>query len=393
MGFFRRFWPFLRVPRVPLPFIPVQFRGMVLVFRDEDVREVLAHDRDFPVPWDRRMVEVTGNKNFVLGMEDGPEYRCNYEQLAKAFEREDVAKYVVPMAAEASADILRGKTSIDAVRDLIWSVPSRLCEDYYGIETPDKLLLAEWTVAMSSYLFGSPSHIEPSGKGLALTAADCFRNLIRSAIENTRQGHGRGVVLPRLIAMQRSNPQLTDDVLEAHLFGMVTGFIPTDLLAGGNMLNTLLSRDDFMAKARKAALADDDDLLWRCLQETLRFRHFNPGPFRMCGPGGYTLAAGSRREKYLAPGTPVLASTQSAMFDPGQVARPRCFDPDRAAEDYMVFGYGQHWCLGAYIAIAQITQTFKALLLKPGLRRAPGDAGKLRTITVYPAHLTVEFDP
>ena len=59
----------------------------------------------------------------------------------------------------------------------------------------------------------------------------------------------------------------------------------------------------------------------------------------------------------------------------------------------MVFGYGQHWCLGAYIAIAQITQTFKALLLKPGLRRAPGDAGKLRTITVYPAHLTVEFDP
>jgi cytochrome P450 len=59
----------------------------------------------------------------------------------------------------------------------------------------------------------------------------------------------------------------------------------------------------------------------------------------------------------------------------------------------MVFGYGQHWCLGAYIAIAQVTQTFKALLQRRNLQRAPGDGGKLRTIAVYPAHLTVEFDP
>jgi cytochrome P450 len=383
MGFFRRFWPIIRVP----------FLGLVIVFRDEHVREVLAHNREFPVPWGRRMVEVTGKKNFVLGMRDGPEYRRNYQQLAKAFRREDVARYVVPQAAKASTDILRGKRHIDAVRDLIWSVPSQLCEDYYGIEIPDKLRLAEWTVAMSSYLFGSPSeNISTSGKDLALTAADCFRNLIRGAIQNTRQGHPRGVVLPRLIKMQESDPQLTDDVLEAHLFGMVTGFIPTDLLAGGNMLDTLLRKGDFMAEARAAVLNDDDDRLWCCLQETLRFRHFNLGPFRICGPGGYTLAAGTRRARHLAPGTPVLASTQSAMFDSRQVARPTCFDPKRAAEDYLIFGYGEHWCLGAFIAIAQITQTFKALLRKPGLRRAPGRAGNLQTITIYPAHLTVEFD-
>jgi cytochrome P450 len=386
MGFLRRFCPICRVW-----FLPAPFRGLVFVSRDEDVREVLAHDREFPVPWGGRMVEVTGNKNFVLGMEDGPEYRRNYQQLAKAFEREDVAKYVVPLAKQASEDALRDTKRIDAVRDLIWRVPSELCESYYGIEIPDKLRFAEWTVAMSSYLFGSPIYSNPTGKDLALAAADCFRNLIRSAIRNTRQGHQRGVVLPRLIAMQRSDPDLTDEVLEAHLFGMVTGFIPTDLLAGGNMLNTLLSRDDFMAKAREAVSANDDDLLWRCLQETLRFRHINLGPFRICGPGGYTLAAGTRRERHLDPGTPVLASTQSAMFDPRQVARPGCFDPDRAAEDYMVFGYGQHWCLGAYIAIAQVTQTFKALLQKGNFRRAPGNDGKLQMWGVYPAHLTVEF--
>jgi cytochrome P450 len=384
MGLFRRLRPILRIP----------FVGVVVVFRDEDVREVLAHDQEFPVPWSGRMERLSRDKNFVLGMEDGPEYRSNCKQLAKAFRREDVATYVVPQAARASADILRGKRSIDAVRNLIWHVPSQLCEDYYGIEIPDKPRFAECTVAMSSYLFGScTDKIDTPGRDPALTAADCFRSVIRSAIERARAGHRRGVVLPRLIEMQASDRELTDGVLEAHLFGMVTGFIPTNVLAGGYMLATLLRREDFMAQARAAALADDDDLLWRCLQETLRFRNINLGCFRICGPpGGYMLAAGTRRAKHIAKGTSLLASVQSAMFDSRHIARPRQFDPTRAAEDYLVFGYGQHWCLGAFIATAQITQTFKALLRMPGLRRAPDNAGRLRTITVFPAHLWVEFD-
>lgn len=384
MQLFRRFWPILRVP----------FVGLVIVFRDEDVREVLAHDREFPVPWRGRMLQLSRGKNFMLGMENGPEYRRNYGQLARAFRREDVATYVVPQTAKACAEILSGKRQIDAVRDLIWHVPSQLCEDYYGIEIPDKQRFAEWTVVMSRYLFGSWSDkVDTRSMDLAMTAADCFRTVIRSAIEKARLGHARGVVLPRLIAMQKSDRELTNDVLEAHLFGMVTGFIPTNVLAGGYMLSTLLGRDDFMAQARAAALDENDDLLWRCLQEALRFRNINLGPFRICGPpGGYTLAAGTSRAKHIAKGTGLLASAQSAMFDDRRIATPRKFDPKRGAEDYLVFGYGQHFCLGALIAIAQITHTLKALLQKPGLRRAPGNAGRLQMISVFPAHLSVAFD-
>jgi cytochrome P450 len=383
MGFFRRFWPILRIP----------FAHLVIVFRDEDVREVLTHDQEFPVPWGGKMIELSGKKNFVLGMKEGTEYRRNYEQLAKAFRREDVSQYVVPLAAKAAADILRGKLRIDAMRDLLWAVPAQLCEDYYGIEIPDKVLFAEWTIAMSSYLFGSASDkVATSGQPLALAAADCFLRLIRGAIEKARQGHSPGIVLPRLIEMQKSDPELKDDVLEAHLLGMVTGFVPTNLLASGNMLWTLLRRKDFMQAAQTAAVAGDDDLLWRCLREALRFKNFSLGPFRMCGPGGYKLTAGRRRPKSLKAGIGILASTQSAMFDSRRVTKPKQFDSQRAAEDYLEFGYGQHWCIGAFIAAAQITQTLKPLLQKQGLRRAQGAAGKLQTITVFPAHLTVEFD-
>ncbi len=120
-----------------------------------------------------------------------------------------------------------------------------------------------------------------------------------------------------------------------------------------------------MKAAQNAARADDDDRLWRCLRETMRFRNFNLGPFRMCGPGGYTLAAGTSRATHFAAGTGILASTQSAMFDRRRIAKPRHFDPKRAAEDYLMFGLRPALVSGASIAAAQITQTFKALLRKP----------------------------
>jgi cytochrome P450 len=382
----------------------VSLFGCVIVLRDEDVRDVLLHDREFPVPWDERMVNLTGAENFVLGMKADAEYFRNYAQLAQAFKRDDIG-LVADQARRATQTILQtrarvdpatGKARIDAVRELMWGVPAQLCEDYYGITIADKFHFAAWSVAMSWYLFGScKNDLVPTPLiwNLAHMAADCFRDTIRIAMGNARQGRSPGPVLPRMIEMQARDPTLTNEVIEADLFGMVLGFIPTDLLAGSHMLDTLLSFPEFMQRARDAAFADDDDLLWRCLQEALRFRHFNLGAFRICGPRGYTLAAGTRREKRLAPGTRILASTQSAMFDSRRIVQPKVFNPDRPEEDYMVFGFGQHWCIGKHIAIAQLTQTFKILLTRKGLQRARGASGTLKFYTVYPANLTVEFTP
>jgi cytochrome P450 len=375
----------------------VRFGGITVVLRDDDVREVLSRSRDFPVFWGDRMRQVTGRENFVLGMPDSDEYRRCHEQLTTAFPRSDVED-ISRLSAEISASILSSGTRLDAVRELIWAVPAQLCQKYIGIRVPDPLLLADWTVAISAYLFnpGWPSRDDTS---MAMTAAEGLRRLIRESIGATRQHAPLGMVLPRLIEMQRQDTQrqdrwpLTDDFIVAHLIGMIVGFIPTNLLAGGSMLDTLLRRADFMADARRAALAGDDARLWRSLRETLRFRHMNLGPFRMTGPNGYTLAAGTSREKFLKPGQIVLASTQSAMFDSQRVRYPDRFDPQRADEDYLIFGHGQHWCLGAYMAISQLTQTFKLLLSKKELRRVPGSAGRLRRLGVYPANLTVEFDP
>jgi len=395
----------LPVMRFITPVFRVPFLGWEIVLRYDEVREVLSQDKEFPVSWGEKMVEVTGGpdaggRNFVLGMPRGDEYRLSYEQIAKAFPLADVTKHVYRLSKHAAERILAAhggveQVEFDAVEKLITAVPTELCETYYGIEIPDKVAFARWTLPVSSYLFGpplgTPATSPPADAELMNSAAACLRRLIRHSIDRAKNGSPQlGVVLPELIRMQRKDPRITDDVIHAQLFGMVLGFIPTNVLAGGNILDTLLLRPPFMERTRAAALAGDDDLLWRCLREALRFRNINLGPWRICSKG-YSIAAGRFREVRIPRGAQVLASTQAAMFDPRRIERPHAFDPDRPDEDYLVFGVGQHWCVGAYIAIAQITQTFKPLLKKQALKRVEGRRGCMQRYNVFPLHLHVRY--
>ena len=368
-----------------LPGIP-----WAIVWRYDDVREVLSRDEQFPVAWGERMIEVTEGRNFVLGMQRGPEYKISYEQLAEAFPLADVPRLVERPAAEMADAILADKAKkgceLDAVEDLITAVPTHLCESYFGIRIQDKVLFAKWTLAISSYLFGPTS--SESDKTLARAAAACLRKTIRDSIASAKSSPRKDTVLQRMLGMG-----LADNVIHAQLFGMTMGFIPTNVLAGGNILETLLRRPEFLERARAAARADDDLLLWRCLREALRFRHINPGPWRIC-PLGYTVGEGGPFPTRIRPGRKVLAIIQTAMFDPDRIEHPYVFNPERDDENYMVFGFGQHWCLGFYIAKTTATQTFKPLLKFKRLEALGNPRVRTKRFKdLFPLHLDIAFEP
>src|SRR5262249_23151455 len=131
--------------------------------------------------------------------------------------------------------------------------------------------------------------------------------------------------------------------------------------------------------------------LKRCIFEAMRFKPIWLGPFRDCVEN-YTLACGTARAKRIRKGCKVLACTQSAMFDERRVEKPKAFDAGRALAQYLQFGFALHWCVGAFIAEAQITQTLKPLLRRAGLRRAARGAGRVKWLGPYPEHLWVEFE-
>ncbi len=379
----RRFLPIAHVPGTKV----------VIVTRFDDVQEVLAQERIFHVPYGKKVKDLNGGPNFMLGLQDGDEYVFYRALVMRAFRREDMPAIVTPAAARLSRELLdRCNGRIDAVEGLLTLVSTFICKTYYGLTIPDPIAFGHWAIAMSTDIFVDATTTNPRHQRAAEAGADSMRRLVDASIVTTRNTPGGpDTVLARLIAMQAAGAAgLTDEIIRAILIGMVTGFVPTNTLAAGRILDMLLSRPDFMAQARAAALAGDDDLLRRCLFETLRFRHIHWGLTRTCVQD-YTVAAGTPRAKTVKAGEYVLASTWSAMFDGRRIEHPKDFDPDRRPADYMLFGYGLHWCVGAYIAQAQITQAFKALLVKKELRRAKGKDGQLQLLGDFPQHLFLEF--
>lgn len=397
-GFFSRAiaWV-LEDPRLPFAFLrrfmPVtRVGGWAFISRYDDVRQALADDAVVAVPFGPKVEALNDGPNFLLGMARDPEYEWLHNATVAVFPPTDNPAIVGPLAyRHASAILGRSAGRLDAVQNLITLVPTRICEDYYGVAVPDEIAFGKWTIAMSTYMFGDPGD-DPRVARCALAAGALVRPLVDAALARARATpDGPDTIARRLIRAEAADPRLTDAYKRAILIGMMTGFVPTNTMAAGHILEMLLRRPDMLRAAQHAVRANDDDLLERCLFEAMRFMPLNPGPFRVIAKD-YVVAPGTRRAAKLKAGTKVLVGTQSAMFDPRKIVEPNAFEPSRPDDNYLLFGYGLHWCIGEPLARAQITQTLKPLLAQRNLRRAPGMRGRLGKIGPFPAHLEVAFD-
>lgn len=363
-----------------------------VVTRFDDVQEVFCREEDFPVPFARKIMELNNGPNFLLGMPPGREHADLRQRLATVFLREDIEKRVAPLARDSvEARLDKAGSRFDAIPTLLTAVPVDVCRRYYGVDIPEdpgsEAAFANWALAMSAYLFADPTD-RPKVRELAVEAAANLRDLVRQSVEARDDGASDDVA-GRALA-QRPPEGVEPDVLQTMLIGMIVGFVPTNTLASGHMLDVLLDRPEAMDFCRARALADDDEGLCRGLFEAMRFKPLNPGPFRAVAKEARVGEGGGIRSR-LRPGSILIPSTQSAMLDRRRIPHPRRFDPGRSRHQYMLFGYHTHRCAGDAIAEAQITQTFKSLLRRGKVRRASGKAGKLSRIGPFPASLHIEI--
>jgi cytochrome P450/deferrochelatase/peroxidase EfeB len=341
-----------------------------LVTRYDDVRQVLDADDVFHVPFGREMRTLSGGADFVLGMQRGPDYEALKEDLADAFRDIEapglIASFVKPLAEQQVASC---GDRLDVMRDLVMATAANICRGYYGIDIADDVAFSEWSIACSMLLFADPSG-DPKTRATARSGAKYLRDAINAAIRAAHAGDkDPDTVVARLVAHQQSGAtHLDDKAIRALLFGMIAGFIPTNVLAAGNILSMLLSRRDMLAAAQAAARDDDDARLEAVLFEALRFKApLNPGVMRVVDRD-YVVAEGTSRATLLKKGRTVFVATQSAMFDSRKFSNPGAFQPDRPELRAMVFGHGLHWCIGAPIAKAHITHALKPLLKRERLR-------------------------
>jgi cytochrome P450 len=383
-GFFRHIWP------IPHIWLPHYGRWGAVTLRD-DVEEVLSRPDIFTVPYASEMTRLTDGSPpgtpFILAMDDPARHDEQLVRVMKVFRRSDAVGVGETAYRNASAIVRQSNGRLDAVRELITGIPLDICESYLGVPIPDRRSIAEALVWLSWHLFGVPPIVQNDH-------VDELTNVLRDAVDNAIRAERKLPVDPnsKTVIGRLMATEPRDSEVRAFLIGLITGFVPTNTIAGGHILELLLNHPGMLKAACAAAQAGDDILLWQCLFEALRYNPINLGPFRLCEQD-YVIAANTRHRTRIRAGTTVLASTMSAMFDCTRVDKPYVFTPSRPGFDRLHFGFGMHWCLGAFVAQAQLTQTFKALLLQPGLERARGPDGRMQNWpkTLFPQHLVVQF--
>ena len=377
--------------------------GLIHITRDEHVREVLLRTQDFPVPFGPEMAELGAGATFLLGL-DGADHARLRTLLAQAILPRDVAM-MHDLASRFTAALLDNhRGEIDVIEDCIKRVPAEICIRYFGLDCQDAGALADWTLAISALLFGDPFG-DPQVRRTALHGRDKLAAFINDAIARTREHVLRpddrvehaDTLVHRFLILQRSNPDLTDSDIAAMLIGMASGFIPTNTIAASNMLTEVLARPVAFAAAVTAADADDAATMRRIMLEAGRLNPtLAPGQFRLC-PKGAELEVDGKTVN-IPPRSTLLVSTVSAMRDPRVWADPGAFRLDRAGPDGgwqepdLLFGLGPHVCIGKEMALAQIGGVFTQVFKRAGLRRAPGKAGKLSFLGLFPRHLRLAYD-
>lgn len=375
----RALWPIPRLGR------------LVVVTRDADVRQVLTDSDTFVVPFGLEMTELADGTNSVLGLEGSKHQRLR-QAIAQVIRPDDLANIRTWSRGYSEALIEASGGTIDVVTDLITRSATETCCRYFGLTVNDPVAFAHWTIAVSNLLFADPTG-SPDTRKLALNGAARIQAVLEDAIARVRENdrlhprsrRKRETLVDRLV----HQGIMSDSEIVATLMGLATGFVPTNTLAAGNMLEELISRPKLMEEALRAARDGDEAALRSVLFETARLNPaLSPGQWRYAMKDT-VIAEGTARGKRVKKGSIVLASIMSALRDPdGKSAQSQ--DAEEAAD--LVFGFGKHSCLGRYVAMEQIVQVFMVLLAQPNLSVAPGRHGWLQRMSVYPVRLDMTFD-
>ncbi|HEX2203487.1 MAG TPA: cytochrome P450 [Longimicrobium sp.] len=368
--------------------------GRVVVSRHADVVEVLDRDEDFTIaPVNGPSIDRI-NGPFILAMDRGPEYDRDHAALRACARREDVER-VRQMAREAAAravDAARPQGWIEAVQPLTRAVPAEIVERYFGFPGPGRPTLERWLRNLFQDAFANPLD-DPFVRQAALKSAAELKAWALPEIARRRAAGTAGAddVMGRMIALAPAHPYADDDWVRRNVAGLVVGAVDTISRFSVLALDELLRRPRELEGAQAAALGGDLDRVRQYAWEAVRFNPHTPLMARRCArPAG--IAAGTPRARTVAAGTPVAVGTLSAMFDPDGFPDPGRFRIDRDVRTYLHFGWGMHQCFGLGINLVVIPEIVAALLRLPGLRRAPGRAGRVALDGPFPDRLVLAFD-
>ena len=374
--------------------------GPLVVTRYHDVIEVIDLDEIFSVEsYGIGLRRNNEGPNFLLGMDNGPEFEKELAIGRLAIRRDDLPyiRRIVQGIAESLLERARPAGQLEVANQYARLAPTLMVAEYFGVPGPDPETLTSWVQLMLRDIFMNFAG-DPAVTATGLDASRHFRNYVDELVARIKAERAAGApekddVLGRLITMQCApTTSLTDSRIRDQLVGYVCGVIENTTSAVVNVIDWLFDHPEQMQGATAAACANDNDLLLRYVLETLRF-HSPVSMMARLSVREHTLAKGTPRATVIPPNKLIFAANGSAMMDETELDNPEEFRLDRPPHHYLHFGWGLHQCLGKYISQVQVVELVKGLLCLDGLHRAEGPQGALQYDGAFAKSFVVRFNP
>jgi cytochrome P450 len=331
--------------------VPVPFYGStaLLVTRFEDVRAALDDDQSLPGGATYQVsIEPIIGRTFISM--DGPRHHMYRKLAIPAFQSGAIARFnerdLVALVHEI-LDRFAARGTGDLVAELTSVLPYYVITRKLGVPRARDDDMRRWADQL----------LNPRDPAGGRAAAAEFTRLL-SPILAARRDAPRDDLLSALAHAEVEGKQMGDDDVLSHVRLLFAVGATTTAHALGNLLSLLLRRP---ALARRAP---HEPALRRALvRELLRFEppvanlpRLTSQPLRISGVD-------------VPPNTVLLLGLAAANRDPRVFAAPDQFDPDRAEQDVLTFGFGVKFCPGSHLARQELLTALDAVLERlPGLR-------------------------
>lgn len=350
-------------PILPLP-------SFTVLTRWADVVDALSRPTTFRVPYGPHMDPSVGP--FMLGRDDAePNWRD--KSVMRTLMRWDDVPGIRAFAAETAAAALAaaGPAKVDVVQTVSRLVPLRVVQRCFGFPGPDDASMLRWSWATQADMFHNLTN-DPHVLENCVRAGTEMRAWVRMFLQTREPWHAApgGDIVSRLLRLTGTGLSGLDaEEVVSNICGLLVGAIETTSQAIVNAVEQILLRPEIAARAAAAAQSGDATALDAIVWEALRFNPMTTFVARVATEDAI-LGPGSPHETQVRAGSVIACGIGSAMFDPGVFPEPDTFR-DRRRTSYLHMGFGQHECLGTYIAYAIIPETIRQLLLLPALHLLP----------------------
>jgi cytochrome P450 len=239
---------------------------------------------------------------------------------------------------------IRSGERVDAVADMIRSIPTLVIARLMDIPTADHQQFARWTDTMSGITAGkidtSPRGPELVRAGMQATAE--LNDYIHRQIEDRRGRPGDD-----LISRMVTSP-LRDELTEREVIAGNTQLVFAGNGTSAKWMSQVVAALGAHPEQRRM-LVEDRSLIPQAIEEVHRWNTMAQVNWRYAR-GGTASAAGTA----LPDGSVVLSLLGAANRDPERWERPGELDILRPAQQHLGFGFGLHGCLGLNLARLEV---------------------------------------